>query len=453
MKNQTWLVAKNIYRSRVKGVGFWALVLSPFLLGAIYLIIGLVISSGANQSPKMAVVDNPALTQILSKNDTLKADIRNESSLDDAKKDLSSGKIDGFLTEDNGAYTIVTDNKSSVKFDQSSFQTALTQVNISKTAQRLNLSAADVQELLSPAKFTMKTQTNSGQKSTGDGQTGANIAIGSIASILIFTLMMMYVGIIGQEIGNEKSSRIMETLLAATSSNVQYYGKIIGVILLLATQFGIYVLGFGIAYPFIKNLDQIKAIGAMLSGITFGFGIYLVAMSLIGILGYLILASIVASLVNEQAQVQQATQPIAFLAMIGYIGGIAGSTVPGNIVLKVLSFIPFISPTLMTSRLAIQYSTTTEAWIALGLQLLATLAIAKAGEKIYARNVLSYSDEKIMSQLFKGLTGRNSKKKTTDRLVSENGEKKNPWRRNSPLRLALVIIIILIILAYRFIFK
>ncbi|WP_254558448.1 hypothetical protein, partial [Salmonella enterica] len=90
--------------------------------------------------------------------------IRNESSLDDAKKDLSSGKIDGFLTEDNGAYTIVTDNKSSVKFDQSSFQTALTQVNISKTAQRLNLSAADVQDLLSPAKFTMKTQTSSGQK-------------------------------------------------------------------------------------------------------------------------------------------------------------------------------------------------------------------------------------------------------------------------------------------------
>ena len=395
MKNQTWLVAKNIYRSRIKGVGFWALVLSPFLLGAVYLVIGLVISSGANQTPQLAVVDNPALTQILSKNESLKADIKNESSLKEAKNELSEGRIDGFLTVEDGAYTIVTDNKSSVKFDQTSFQAALTQVNISKTTQRLNLSAADDQELLSPAKFTMKTQTSSGQKSTGNSQTGANIAIGSIASILIFTLMMMYVGIIGQEIGNEKSSRIMETLLAATSSNVQYYGKIIGVILLLTTQLGIYV----------------------------------------------------------QAQVQQATQPIAFLAMIGYIGGIAGSTVPGNIVLKVLSFIPFISPTLMTSRLAIQYSTTTEAWIALGLQLLATLAIAKAGEKIYARNVLSYSDEKIMSQLFKGLTGRQAKRKNADKVVSENGEKKNPWRRNSPLRLALVILIILIILAYRFIFK
>ena len=58
-----------------------------------------------------------------------------------------------------------------------------------------------------------------------------------------------------------------------------------------------------------------------------------------------------------------------------------------------------------------------------------------------------------MSQLFKGLTGRQAKRKNADKVVSENGEKKNPWRRNSPLRLALVILIILIILAYRFIFK
>ncbi|MDU7040276.1 MAG: ABC transporter permease, partial [Lactococcus lactis] len=117
----------------------------------------LVISSGANQTPQLAVVDNPALTQILSKNESLKADIKNESSLKEAKNELSEGRIDGFLTVEDGAYTIVTDNKSSVKFDQTSFQAALTQVNISKTAQRLNLSAADVQELLSPAKFTMKT--------------------------------------------------------------------------------------------------------------------------------------------------------------------------------------------------------------------------------------------------------------------------------------------------------
>lgn len=405
MKNQTWLVAKNIYRTRVKGAGFWALVVSPFLIAVVYLIIGLIIGSGFSQAPKVAVVDNIRLTQVLKADKNLDVKLSNIASQAQAEKKLSATDIDGFMLEKDGAYTLITSSKSAVKVSQSSFQTALTQANLAKNAERLKLSQADVASLLSPAKLTMKTQTAAGKTSGSDGLAAANIAIGTIASILIFMLLMMYVGIIGQEIGNEKSSRIMETLLAATSPNVQYYGKILGVILLAATQMGIYVVGFGAAYPFIKDLDQVKQISNMLSGITLGFGIYLILMAIVGILGYLFLASIVASLVNEQAQVQQATQPIAFLSMIGYIGGIAGAAVPTNLILKILSFIPFISPTLMTSRYAIQYSTTAEAWIALALQALGTIAVAKAGEKIYARNVLSYSDEKIMTQLFKNIRG------------------------------------------------
>lgn len=456
MKNQTWLVAKNIYRNRIKGAGFWALVVSPFLLAAVYLIIGLVVSSGINTAPKMAVVDNPALTQVLKADKNLNANLSDVSSLESAKSDLSAGKIDGFLSEENGAYTLVTDNRSAVKFNQQDFQTALTQVNLSKTAQKLGLTAANVQELLSPAKLTMETQTTTGRTTGGDARQGANIAIGTIASILIFVLLMMYVGIIGQEIGNEKSSRIMETLLAATSSNVQYYGKIIGVILLAFTQIAIYAVGFGIAYPFIRTQDAVKQIQSMLTGIDLGFGIYLIVMAIVGILGYLFLASIVASLVNEQAQVQQATQPIAFLSMIGYIGGIAGAAVPGNVILKVLSFIPFISPTLMTSRFAIQYSTTAEAWIALGLQLLGTIAVAKAGEKIYARNVLSYSDERIVRQLINNIRGGDTKAKAEK--TSVNGTSQTYVQRKFgkllgnggfPWRLVLILLIIIIIIILR----
>lgn len=399
MNGQTWLVAKNIYRNRVKGIGFWALVISPFIMAAVYLLIGLIIGSGVNATPTVAVVEQPGLTQILKNDKNLNAKVQEAGSLDEAKRKLSDNDIDGYLTLSNGQYELTTSNRSAVKFNQQSFQAALTQVNIAKTAERLQLSAADLKSLLSPADFRMISQSGG----SGDSKGGANIAIGSISSILIFILLMMYVGIIGQEIGNEKSSRIMETLLAATSPKVQYYGKIIGVLLLALTQIGTYVVGFAIAYPFIKNMDAVKNIRGILSGIDLTFGIYAVLMALVGILGYLFLASIVASLVNEQAQVQQATQPIAFLSMIGYIGGIAGAAVPGNLILKILSFIPFISPTLMTSRFAIQYSTTTEAWIALALQLVGTILVAKAGERIYARNVLSYSDEKILTQLFRNL--------------------------------------------------
>ncbi|WP_054639346.1 ABC transporter permease [Lactococcus fujiensis] len=447
MKNQTWLVAKNIYRSRIKGAGFWALVVSPFLLAAVYLIIGLIVSSGINATPHMAVVNEPVLAQILKADKNLKVDISETTDLNAARSKLSSGSIDGYLTVDQGAYTIVTGTKTAVKFDQTSFQSALTEIQISQTAKKLGLTSTDVQALLTPAKLTMETQTTSGKTSGGDDRTGANIAVGTIASVLIFVLLMMYVGIIGQEIGNEKSSRIMETLLAATSSNVQYYGKILGVIMLALTQIGIYVVGFSIAYPFIKTQSAVKQIQGLLSGITVGFGVYLIMMALAGILGYLFLASIVASLVNEQAQVQQATQPIAFLSMIGYIGGIAGAAVPSNVILKVLSFIPFISPTLMTSRYAIQYSTTVEAWLALGLQIVATVAVAKAGEKIYSRNVLSYSDDKIVTQLFRNIFGKNNGRLGTVKIKG-NGR----HLLSLPIRLAIVAVIIIILLILRFVF-
>lgn len=448
MKNQTWLVAKNIYRSRIKGAGFWALVVSPFLLAAVYLIIGLIVSSGVNATPQIAVVNEPSLRQVLQADKNLKVDLTDVSDEASAKTKLADGKIDGYLTINSGAYTIVTSSKTTVKVDQTAFQSALTEIKIRQTAKKMGLSAAYVQSLLTPVSLQMQTQTTTGKTSGGDDRAGANIAVGSIASVLIFVLLMMYVGIIGQEIGNEKSSRIMETLLAATRSNVQYYGKIIGVILLALTQIAIYVVGFSITYPFIKTQDGVKQIQSMLSGIDVGFGIYLILMALVGILGYLFLASIVASLVNEQAQVQQATQPIAFLSMIGYIGGIAGAAVPGNMVLKILSFVPFVSPTLMTSRFAIQYSTTAEAWTALGLQLVATILVAKEGEKIYARNVLSYSDEKIITQLFKNIRGKEIKSQ-------KNATKNQTWkqRKLQPWRMILAILIIILIILFKFFFK
>jgi len=406
MRNQTWLVAKNIYRSRVKGAGFWALVLSPFIMAIAYLVIGLIVSSGLNTTPKLAVVEQPALVQVLKADDKLNLDVTEKSSLNEAKTALEKGNIDGYLTLDGEAYKVTTDNQGAAKFNEQNLRQALSQYKTSQAAGRLGLSGDELKQLLTPASLSIETNAASGGNQAGDGRRGANIAVGSIASILVFMLLMMYVGLIGQEIGNEKSSRIMEILLAASSAKVQYYGKILGVILLAVTQIGLYVIGFGIAYPFVKNQATVKQLAGLLSGIDLDFAVYLVLMSLIGILGYLFLASIVASLVNEQAQVQQATQPIAFLSMIGYIGGIAGASVPSNLVLKVLSFIPFISPTLMTSRFAIQFSSATEAWIALGLQLVATILIAKAGEKIYARNVISYSDEKIMKQLMANLRGR-----------------------------------------------
>ena len=116
MKNQTWLVAKNIYRNRIKGAGFWALVLSPFLMAAIYLVIGLVVSSGVNATPHLAVVNAPIGAKVLKQDHSLNVDISEVSERSKAQEKLSKDSIDGYLIQDGGSYTIVTGKKSAVKF-------------------------------------------------------------------------------------------------------------------------------------------------------------------------------------------------------------------------------------------------------------------------------------------------------------------------------------------------
>ena len=93
----------------------------------------------------------------------------------------------------------------------------------------------------------------------------------------------------------------------------------------------------------------------------------------------------------------------SYLSLVGYMASIFGSNVPNNIVIKILSYLPFVSPTLMPGRLAMEMSTLTQAYIALALQLVALVFVAKFGEHIYAKNVLSYSDEKIFKQFIQNL--------------------------------------------------
>ena len=274
---------------------------------------------------------------------------------------------------------------------------------MTEKASKLNLKAEDLIALQTPAKLTMKTQSNKGETSGGDNKNMANYFISLGTGVAIFVLLSIYTSMMAQEVANEKSSRIMEILLAATSAKIQYYGKIIGVSLLVVTHLVIYVVLAGVASIVLKDNKVVENGLKLFSGVDIGFLIITVLMVMLGVISYLVLTAIIASIVNDQSQVQQVVQPIIYLSMIGYVASFMSASMPSNIVLKVLAMVPFISPSLMPSRLAIEYASTTEAIIALVLQLVALVLVAKFGEKIYARNVLSYSDEKVFKQFIHNL--------------------------------------------------
>lgn len=399
MNTQIKLVARQTYRVRVKTFGFWAMVLSPLLFGALIAGLGWIMTSMAgNETPKLAIVNQPQLQQTL-KSAGLKADLTSANNVQDAKKSLTNGKIDGYLLNQNQHFTLITSSDGSAKFDETQIRNALTQIQLAKRASQLHLSAAQVASLQEPADLTMQTQSKTGEKAGGDAAQTANYAVASGAGVLIFIFLTFYIGIIAQEIANEKSSRIMEILLAATSARTQFMGKMLGVFGLALTHLAVYVVVLLAVRQFAPDQAVVKMAAQILSGVDATFVMMTTLLVLMGIALYLILGAVVAALVNDQSQVQQATQPVIFLSMVGYLLSFMVASQPNNVLIKVLSYVPFVSQTLMPARLALEYATMTDALIAFGGQLVALAVVFYFGEKIYRRNVLMYSDDNISKQL------------------------------------------------------
>ncbi|XZO07649.1 ABC transporter permease [Weissella paramesenteroides] len=219
---------------------------------------------------------------------------------------------------------------------------------------------------------------------------------------------------IAQEIANEKSSRIMEILLAVTSPGVQFFGKLLGVAGLAITHGLVYVLAGGIFAIFMPKNQYINMVRGMLAGVDINFAIMTGLLAIVGIFLYMILTAIISAMINDLSQVQQAVSPITYVAMIGYILSFVLEGQPHNLLINVLSYVPFISQTLMPARLGLQYANMTDALIALLLEVVVLIFLARYGLRVYKKNVLTYTDGNITKAALLSLKGLFSKKTIED---------------------------------------
>lgn len=399
MKNAWLIVAKQTYRVRIKSLSYWMLVLSPLLLVAFSIGMGVFFESASSSNAKatLAIVEQPQLTQALKQSKALDVNLKDITTTTKAKNQLKAEDIDGYLVKTNNDYQLITSATGSTTINQGTLKTILTQFKMAATAQALNISAEKLQVLTAPV--NLKVQELNQHDATTDSNQGANSTLSIGIGVLFFVILLFYVQIIAQEIANEKSSRIMEILLAATSAASQFYGKIVGVFALAVTQMLLYVIFGGGALVIFGNNSIVRSARTIFSNVSWSFAVVTIIMLLLAIGMYLTLAAIIASLVNDQSQVQQAVQPVTYLAMIGYILSFIIAQAPHNLIINIASYIPFISQTLIPSRLALNFTGMPQAFIAIGIQVIMVIFMLKFGLNIYRRNVLEYSDDSIYKQL------------------------------------------------------
>ncbi|MCH4178003.1 MAG: ABC transporter permease [Streptococcaceae bacterium] len=431
MNNKFWIIVREVYRKNVKSWSFLVAILAPILMFAVVFLISFlsVKSSGAMDKQTVAIIsDIDAVNQVFkdaNQNDTKSTGLMvygqtsNKdveytflSNEDNAKQKLKNQKIAAYIVIKDDSEQLVANvysTDSSIQDQILSITQMINGIQSNINVQNTQISQDELAILSRQAVVNQKTISfeDSGKIIEGEDYSAIKSGVSYLIVILIFFFIMFFATSITQEIASEKGTRIMEILLSSVPAKTHFYGKIVGIILVVLTQLISYLVVFGLGFLQIKNsfgelIDQfLKNID--ISKI-FGDGFYMVIpIILVSFALYIVVAALCGSLVSKMEDVPKATQPIVYIALVGYMGTLALGSGKDTIILKALSYLPFTSTFAMPTRLAKGVATTFDAWISVIILLIVTFVILKFSAKMYQSNVLIYNDNGLFTSFKEGL--------------------------------------------------
>ncbi|KAF1303451.1 MULTISPECIES: ABC transporter permease [Enterococcus] len=405
--NKFWIIASDVYKKNVKSISFLIMILIPFIaIGVIYLA-GLFAGQAEDIKTIGVYSDEPQVAEAFAQSKTEDYQFKAFDSEEKAQSQLKSEKVDAYLV-----LAVEEDEVKGTLFSESSLgqstemiiQQTLSNLQSSARAQALGLSSEQVASLAQPAVFEKQKVSfdSDGKMETGEDNSFAQYIVSYVGTIVLFVFIITYAQIIAQEIASEKGTRIMEVILSSTKAQTHFYGKLTGVLLVAITQIALYGLIGGISYSRIKNMAIVKQYLDNFSlGDLFGpFLFFTILFVLLGILIYAVLAALCGSLVNKAEDTAKAILPVTYLSLAGYmLGLILGAADPNNIVIRVSSYIPFLSSYTMPIRLANDTVTTGGAVISVLILAATTLVMMLASARMYKSNVLIYNENGVWSAL------------------------------------------------------
>lgn len=402
---QTLIVIKETYLRHVKSWSFVFMVLSPFIFIGLSFGVGYLSSMSSSNSSRIAVVtDNAQIKEVLKDIKNLDFDYKDEAA---AKKAIKDGDVGGYLllSEASGqikaAYVADTGMNGTTKAAISQKLLQLQQVvNISQA----NLSANQVKLLSRGIDFKEKIDEKKEAKKTI--QTVVATAIG----LILYMILIVYTSSTAQEIASEKGTKIMEVIFSSIKASEYFYGRMAGIFAVILTHVGIYVIGavllliFSDKVSFVKeflqaNPNLMKHLGEAISFNTIAF-------ITLSVFLFVVLSAFLGSMVTRIEDVGKAVQPVVMLVVLGFLGVTALGNAGDTILLKVGSYIPFISTFFMPFRAINGYATSLEAWISFVIAFLFTTGMTVYIGRIYSSLILQTDDIGIWKSFKKALAYR-----------------------------------------------
>ena len=362
------------------------MVISPFLFLALSVGIGYLQGSSMAKNSKIAVVTTvPSVEDGLKGTNGINFDYQDEASAQAAIKDE---KIKGYLTIDQEDSVL-----KAVYHGETSLETGIKLAVTNKLNElqyQLNRSAANLSQeqekrLEQTVNFTEKIDESKENKKMI--QTFAAAGLG----FFLYMILITYASVTAQEVASEKGTKIMEVVFSSIRASHYFYARMLALLLVILTHIGIYVVGGLAAILLFKDLP-ILAQSGILNHIGEAFSLNTLLFVLVSLFMYVVLAAFLGSMVSRPEDAGKALSPLMILIIGGFFGVTALGAAGDNLILKIGSYIPFISTFFMPFRAINGYANGLEAWISLAITITFAVTATVFIGRMYASLVLQTDD-------------------------------------------------------------
>jgi ABC-2 type transport system permease protein len=251
---------------------------------------------------------------------------------------------------------------------------AVQAVQRQRVIDQLGLSSEQVAELLRP----LGLRSRSLEPVSKDK--AARTGLATVALVILFASISIFGGFLVTGVMEEKANRVVEVLLSRARPEELLAGKVIGMGLL--------------------GLGQILLVGACVLAALFAVGTAHIPKTTPGMVGWVVLWFVLGyafysvvyaatgSLASRQEDVQSVSVPVTMLSLTAYLVSLASLESPDGLVARVCSFVPPVTPFVMTIRTAAGSVAVWEVAVSIALMGLSTYGLIKLGARIYTGAIL-----------------------------------------------------------------
>ena len=251
-------------------------------------------------------------------------------------------------------------------------QGAARQVRAGEALRSEGVSGSEARRVLDPPPL----RTRALEGGADDGDEGVAFA----ASLLLYLQLIVYGLAVASGVVEEKSSRVVEVLLASIPPRSLLAGKIAGIGLLGLLQLLLTaVVGLGLASAS-GAIDLDAADAGVLAVVLVWF-----------LLGYLLWACLYAmagAIVSRQEDLQSSTTVLTLVLVVSYLVAFPALDDPESTIAVVASLVPLSSPIIMPVRVTVDAASTVEIVASLGLLVAGIALLVPLGARIYENAVL-----------------------------------------------------------------